>query len=105
MGRATIYKTHGADRDYPDLATCVSIFRGSMRKFFDSFSVFIDAQTVLVTELYGVIYAMEEFQNMGFTNIWFGCVSALVSGAFTLRTKISWMFVISETLVLIIMKK
>ena len=39
---------------------------------------------------YGVIYAMEEAQNMCLTNLWLECDSALVSGAFTARTKVQW---------------
>jgi len=34
---------------------------------------------------------MEEAQKMGLTNVCFECDSALVSGAFTARTKIMWM--------------
>jgi len=34
---------------------------------------------------------LEEAQKMGFTNVWLECDYVLVSGAFTSRTKISWM--------------
>jgi len=65
---------------YPGLATCGSIFRGSMREFI-----------ALVVEFYRVIYAMKKTQKMDLTNVWLECDFALVSGAFTTRTKVSWM--------------
>jgi len=37
--------------------------------FIGSFSVFLKVQITLVAEFYGVIYAMEEAQKMGLTNV------------------------------------
>ena len=56
--------TDGAARGYPGLATCGGIFRGSMC----AFSGFLEVQTALVAEFYGVIHAMEEAQKMRLTN-------------------------------------
>jgi len=58
-----------AARGYPGLAACGSIFRGSMREFIGAFSVFLDVHTTLVAEFYGVIYALEETQKLGLTNV------------------------------------
>jgi len=57
-------------RGYPGFVACESIFRGSMREFIGVFSVFLDVQNVLVAEFYGVIYALEEAQKLGITNVW-----------------------------------
>ena len=59
----------GAARGYPGLATCGGIFRGSMGEFIGAFSAFLEVQTALVAEFYGVIHAMEEAQKMGLTNV------------------------------------
>jgi len=40
-----------------------------MRKFIGGFSAFLDVQTALVAEFYGVIHAIEEAQNMDLTNL------------------------------------
>jgi len=40
-----------------------------MREFIGAFSVFLDVQTALVAEFYGVIYALEEAQKLGLTNV------------------------------------
>jgi len=40
-----------------------------MEKFIDGFSVFINIQTALVSEFYGVIYVMVEAQKMSLTNV------------------------------------
>jgi len=83
--------TDVAVRGYAGLATCGGIFRGSMEEFIGTFSAFLDVQTALVTEFYGVIYALEEAQKLGLTNVWLECDSALVCAAFTARTNVSWM--------------
>jgi len=62
-----------------------------MGEFIGVFSVFLEVQTALVAEFYGVIHVMEEAQKMGLTNIWLECDSALVCAAFTTRTNVSWM--------------
>jgi len=84
--------TNGVAKGYPGLATCGGIFRGSMREFIGDFSAFLEVQTALVAEFYGVIHAMEEAQKMGLTSVWLECDSALVCDAFTARTNASWMF-------------
>ena len=53
--------------------------------------MFLDVQTALVAEFYGVIYALEEAQKLGLTNVWLECDSALVCDAFTARTNVPWM--------------
>jgi len=40
-----------------------------MKEFIGVFSTFLEVQTVMVVEFYGVIHAMEETQKMGLTNI------------------------------------
>ena len=70
--------TDGAARGYPGFAACESIFRGSTEEFIGAFSAFLDVHTVLVAEFYGVIYALEEAQKLGLTNVWLECDSALV---------------------------
>jgi len=45
----------------------------------------------LVAEFYEVIYAMEEAQKMGLTNVWLEYDSDLVCAAFTARTNVSCM--------------
>jgi len=62
-----------------------------MGEFIRAFSVFLDVQTVLVAEFYGVIYALEEAQKLGLTNVWLECDSALICAAFTARTNVPWM--------------
>jgi len=81
----------GVARGYPGLAACGSIFRGGMREFIGAFSAFLDVQTAFVAEFYGVIYALEEAQKLGLTNVWLECDSALVCAAFTARTNVPWM--------------
>jgi len=76
---------------YPSLATCGGIFHGSMREFIGAFFVFLDVQTALVVKFYEVIYALEEAQKLGLTNVWLKCDSALVCAVFTARTNVSWM--------------
>jgi len=78
----------GVARGYPGLATCGGIFRG---KFIGAFSAFLEVQTALVAEFYGIIHAMEETQKMGLTNVWLECNSTLVCAAFTVRTNVHWM--------------
>ena len=78
-------------RGYPGLVTCGGIFRGSMREFIIAFSVFLDVQTALVAEFCGVIYALEEAQKLGLTNVWLECYSALVCALFTAWTNVPWM--------------
>jgi len=46
----------GATQGYFRLATCLGIFRESMRDFISGFYAFLDIQTALVAEFYGVIY-------------------------------------------------
>ena len=57
-----------------------------MGEFIGAFSAFLEVQTALVAEFYGVIHAMEEAQKMGLTNVWLECDSALVCAAFPTRT-------------------
>jgi len=83
--------TDRAATGYLGLATCGGIFRGSMREFIGAFSVFLEVQTALVAEFYGVIHAMEEAQKMRLTNVWLECDSALVCVVFTVRTNVPWM--------------
>jgi len=45
----------------------------------------------MVAEFYGTLYAMEEAQMMGLTNICLECDSTLVCVAFTARTNVSWL--------------
>jgi len=68
----------GVVRGYPSLATCGGIFRGSMGEFIGGFFSFLDVQTALIFEFYGVIYAMEEAQRMGLTSVWLECDFSLV---------------------------
>jgi len=77
---------------YPGLATSGGIFRGSMREFIGVFSTFLEVQTAMVDEFYGVIHAMEEAQKMGLIDVWLECDSALICVAFTTRTNVPWMF-------------
>jgi len=83
--------TNRAARGYPCLATCGGIFCGSMREFIGGFSAFLDFQTGLVAEFYGVIYVMEEAQRMGLTSVWLECYSALLCPAFIVMTNVPWM--------------
>ena len=62
-----------------------------MGEFIGAFAAFLEVQTALVAEFYGVIYAMEEAQKMGLTNVWLECDSALVCVAFTAGTNVPWM--------------
>ena len=62
-----------------------------MGEFIGAFSAFLEVQTALVAEFYGVIHAMEEAQKMGLTNVWLECDSALVCAAFNARTNVPWM--------------
>jgi len=45
------------------------IFRGSMEEFIGGFSAFLDIQTALVAEFYGVIHATKEAKKMGLTSL------------------------------------
>jgi len=81
----------GAARGYPGLATCGGIFRESMGEFIGAFSAFLKVQTTMVAEFYGVIYAMEETQKMGLTNVWLESDSTLVCVAFITMTNVLWM--------------
>jgi len=83
--------TNGAAKGYPGLTTCGGIFRGSMRDFIGVFSVFLEVQTAMVADFYGVIHVMEEAQKMGPTNVCLECDYALVCAAFTARTNVLWM--------------
>jgi len=74
---------------YPSLVTYIGIFRGSMGEFIGVFSAFLEVQTTMVVEFYGVIHAMEEAQKMGLTNVWLECDYALVCVVFTVRTNVS----------------
>ena len=60
-----------------------------MGEFIGAFSAFLDFQTALVAEFYGVIYALEEAQKLGLTNVWLECHSALVCAAFIVRKNVS----------------
>ena len=60
-----------------------------MGEFISVFSVFLEVQTAMVVELYGVIHVMEEAQKIGPTNVWLECDSALVCVALTVRTNVS----------------
>jgi len=63
-----------------------------MGEFIGAFSAFLDVQTTLIAEFYGVIYALEEAQKLGLTNVWLECDFGLVCAAFTTRTNVPWMF-------------
>jgi len=63
-----------------------------MGKFIGVFSRFVEVQTTMVAEFYGVIHAIEEAQKVGLTNVWLQCDSALVCVAFTVRTNVMCMF-------------
>ena len=82
--------TDGVARGYPGLATCGNIFRGSMREFIGVFSAFLEVQTVMVVEFYGVIHVMEEAQKTRLTNVWVECDSPLVCATFTTRTNVPY---------------
>jgi len=73
-----------------------------MREFIGVFSMFLEVQTTMITEFYGVIHAMEKTQKMELTNVWFEC-------DFVLRLLLELMFcgcfVIDEILVLVIVGK
>jgi len=62
-----------------------------MREFIGTFSAFLEVQTALIVEFYGVIHAMEEAQKMRLTNVWLECDSAMVCVAFTTMTNVPWM--------------
>jgi len=47
-----------------------------MREFIGGFSAFLDIQTVLIVEFYGVIHAIKQAQKMGLTSLWLECDSA-----------------------------
>jgi len=49
-----------------------------MREFICAFSAFLEVQTTMVAEFYGVIHVMEEAQKMRLTNVWLECDSTLV---------------------------
>jgi len=62
-----------------------------MREFIGAFSLFLEVQTTMVVEFYGVINALEEAQKMELTNVWLEYDSALVCPAFTATTGVLWM--------------
>jgi len=62
-----------------------------MREFIGAFFAFLEVQTTMVAEFYGVIHVMEETQKIGLTNVWLECDSALVCDAFTAMTNVLWM--------------
>jgi len=74
-----------------------------MEEFIGAFFAFLEAQTALVVEFYGIIHAMEEAQKMRLTNVWLECDSILVCVVFTIRT--FGCFVIDGILVLITVGK
>ena len=86
----------GTATGYPGIATCGGIFHGSMGEFIGAFSAFLEVQTALVAEFYGVIQAMEEAQKMGLINVWLECDSALVCAGFnfcgTIRFRVTHIF-------------
>ena len=59
-----------------------------MEEFIGVFSTFLDVQTSLDAEFYGVIYALEEAQKLGHTNVWLECDSTLVCAAFSTRKNV-----------------
>jgi len=59
-----------------------------MGEFIGVFSAFLEVQTAMIAEFYGIIHAMEEAQKMGLTNVWLKCDSTLVCVAFTARTNV-----------------
>jgi len=83
---------NGAARGSPGLVTCGGIFHGSMGEFVGGFSTFLDVQTALVAEFYGVIHAIEQAQKMGLASLWLECDSTLVCVAFTIMIGVPWMF-------------
>jgi len=83
--------TDGATKGYLGLAACGSIFCGSMWEFIGALSMFLDVQTVLAAKFYGVIYALEEAQKLGLTNVRLECDYVLVCAAFTVRINVHWM--------------
>jgi len=50
-------------------ANCGDIFHWSMGEFIGAFSAFIEVQTAMIADFYGVIHAMEEAQKMRLTNV------------------------------------
>jgi len=62
-----------------------------MRDFIGGFPVFLEVQTAMIVEFYGVIHAMKEAQKMGLTNVWLECDSTFVCVAFTARINVPWM--------------
>jgi len=74
-------------------------------EFIGVFFAFLEVQTIVVVEFYGVIHAMEEPQKMGLTNVWLECDSTW----FVLRLLLGLMFcgcfVIDGILVLITVGK
>jgi len=67
---------------------------------------FLTFRLALVAEFYGVIYALEEAQKWGLTNVWLECDFVLVCVAFTARTQMFLgCFVIDGILVLITVEK
>jgi len=60
-----------------------------MREFIRAFSAFLEVQTVLVAEFYGIIHALEEAQKIGL--IMYGWNVIMVCVAFTTRINVPWM--------------
>jgi len=62
-----------------------------MENFIGASFAFLEVQTALIAEFYGVIHAVEEAQKMRLTNVWLECDSASVCVAFTARANVVWM--------------
>jgi len=60
-----------------------------MEEFIGAFSTFLEVQTAMAVEFYGVIYVMEETQKMRLTNVWFECDYVLVYAPFIAMTNVS----------------
>jgi len=57
-----------------------------MGKFIGCFFAFLEVQTSMVAEFYGIIHATGEAQN-----VWLECDSFFVCASFTARTNAPWM--------------
>jgi len=98
--------TDGTTRGYPDLATCGSIFRESMKEFIGDFSAFLEVQTAMVAEfcfmeLYMLWRKLKRWSLLmsGLNVILFWFVLCLL-----LELMFRGCFVIDEILVLIVEK-
>ena len=54
----------GAAKGFSSLVTCGGIFCGNMEEFISGFFAFLDVQTALVVEFYGIIHVIEQAQKM-----------------------------------------